>query len=404
MKKFKVLVIEDDETALMQLSRVVRKEGFEVFEAGNGAIGLDIFDKENPEIVITDLKMPGIGGLEVLHTVKNKNPNTQIIIITAFGEIDVAILAIRKGAIDYIKKPIDLEQLILALGRAREKAILNTDMPIFPSILLAEDDESARFSLKRVLRKEGWNVDEAANGAIAVEHFKKHKYDIVLLDIKMPKKDGLTALKEMKEVSEDFEAIILTGYGNESDAIQSMRSGAINFLKKPIDLEQMLISVEKAIEKLTLKRALKYRNRELEIMREIVTRITSNREIVIDVGDNTDQRAWEFVKQIIEAIEVGIIVCDKDYKILFVTEKLSKIIGFPESIFDGLDNQFLKIGVEITDNKLKEDVDSLMKLDLGTIKTRKTGNFSYIALSAFTIKRSGKLEKVILMLIRGERK
>lgn len=119
--KDKVLIVEDDEKAKESLGRVVKKEGFEVLLAENGKQGLEIFKKELPEIIITDLKMPEIDGLELLHTAKHISPNTQVILITAYGDYDTAIAALREGTLDYLKKPIDLNHLTIALGRAREK-------------------------------------------------------------------------------------------------------------------------------------------------------------------------------------------------------------------------------------------------------------------------------------------
>ena len=74
MENYKVLVIEDDEVARIVLAKAVRKEGFEVVTAENGRIGLEIFKKENPHIIITDLKMPELSGMEVLQRVKSLAP------------------------------------------------------------------------------------------------------------------------------------------------------------------------------------------------------------------------------------------------------------------------------------------------------------------------------------------
>ena len=104
MEDFKDLVVEDDATARKQLSRAIGKEGYQVFTAEDGRAGIEQFKKERPEIVVTDLKMPGVDGVEVMHTIRRLSNTTQVIVVTAFGETDTAISALREGALDYLKK------------------------------------------------------------------------------------------------------------------------------------------------------------------------------------------------------------------------------------------------------------------------------------------------------------
>ncbi len=103
MVKLKVLLIEDDEVARLSLKRVIDKEGYETLTAVDGYEGLNLFRSEKPDIVITDIKMPNIDGTEVVHTVKDISPSTEIILVTGHGDYDTAILALRDGVLDYLK-------------------------------------------------------------------------------------------------------------------------------------------------------------------------------------------------------------------------------------------------------------------------------------------------------------
>lgn len=84
-----------------------------------------------------------------------------------------------------------------------------------------EDEETTRTRLGRVLEKENWKVFLASDGEEGVKIFTENKIDVALIDIKMPKKDGLQTLHELRGITDDFEAIVLTGYGDESAAITS---------------------------------------------------------------------------------------------------------------------------------------------------------------------------------------
>jgi len=117
----KVLFIDDDEGIRKVFSILLRKEGYQVFTAENGEEGLKIFKQEIPPIVIADVKMPGINGIEVLKRVKEINPEAEVIIITGHGDMNSAIEALKLDASDFLPKPVKLETLSVALKRAQKK-------------------------------------------------------------------------------------------------------------------------------------------------------------------------------------------------------------------------------------------------------------------------------------------
>ncbi len=117
----KVLVIDDEPSALKLFSMFLKAYGYKSFEAASGEEGLDIFKAENPEIIFTDIKMPGIDGLEVLKRIKAMAPRTEVVVITGHGDMDLAIRALNSDATDFINKPIKREELEKALIRASQR-------------------------------------------------------------------------------------------------------------------------------------------------------------------------------------------------------------------------------------------------------------------------------------------
>ena len=406
MEEIKVLVVEDDETARRQLSRAIKKEGYQVLMAEDGRAGVEQFKKETPHIIVTDLKMPGMGGLELMHTVRGLSKDVQVIVVTAFGETDTAVAALREGALDYIKKPIDLDALNVALGRASERVTALMKSETFPTLLLADDEDKIRERLAKVLDKEGWDVEQVPDGEEAVTKFREKKVDIVLLDIKMPKMDGLQALHEMRKISDDFEAIILTGYGDENSAVQALRDGAINFLKKPIDLDQMILAVQKALEKLRADRSLKFRLRELEIAEQIMGTITSENELLVDLRRRISGPTRDFAQRLIDAIPVNMLVMNSGLDILFSNSQLEKALECkPEKLDEEMIKKLHAIGVnELTYENLRSVVDKITASPHGTIETIPTGKYSYLTLAPVTVLLEGQDMHCILVIIRGERK
>jgi YesN/AraC family two-component response regulator len=117
----KILVIDDEKPTLSMFRLFLDAYGYSVYTAENGTEGLEIFRKEKPAIVLTDIKMPGIDGLAVLQQIKEVAPQTAVIVITGHGDTALAEQAVALDAVDFISKPIKKEALDAALEKARKK-------------------------------------------------------------------------------------------------------------------------------------------------------------------------------------------------------------------------------------------------------------------------------------------
>jgi len=121
----KILVIDDEKPTLKMFRLLLSAYGYSVFIAEDGQTGLEIFKKESPDIVFTDIKMPGMDGIEVLRKIKETDPLTEVIVVTGHGDMDLAIQTLNLGATDFINKPIHKIALDSALGRADERIKLS---------------------------------------------------------------------------------------------------------------------------------------------------------------------------------------------------------------------------------------------------------------------------------------
>ena len=117
----RLLLIDDEKINVDVMAISLRSDGYEVLTTSSGEEGLEIFDRENPDIVITDIKMPGMDGIEVLRAIKERSDTAEVIIITGHGDVENAIEALKYGASDFINKPVRDETLALALKRAETK-------------------------------------------------------------------------------------------------------------------------------------------------------------------------------------------------------------------------------------------------------------------------------------------
>jgi DNA-binding NtrC family response regulator len=120
MKRARVLVVDDDESLRWITQLQLEEGGYAVLTAADAEQALTQIQEENPSLVITDLKMPGMSGIELLKRIRAEHPETFVVVITAFGTVQTAVEAMKSGAYDYITKPIDHEELILIVNRALE--------------------------------------------------------------------------------------------------------------------------------------------------------------------------------------------------------------------------------------------------------------------------------------------
>jgi len=118
MRRVKILVIDDDESLRRILEYNLAQEGYAVLSAASGEQGLELLKREGADLVVTDVRMPGMNGLQLLEGVRKVDPNIQVIIITAFGTIEMAVEAMKVGAFHYISKPFNRDELKLTIKKA----------------------------------------------------------------------------------------------------------------------------------------------------------------------------------------------------------------------------------------------------------------------------------------------
>jgi len=123
MKK-SILVVDDDDTLRKTMSRLFEKKGFTVNTAGTGREGLNKIREMFYDLIILDIRMPEMDGIEVLEKIMELKPETTVVMISGHGNIETAVEAIKKGAFDFIVKPLDLNRLLITIRNAGDKTVL----------------------------------------------------------------------------------------------------------------------------------------------------------------------------------------------------------------------------------------------------------------------------------------
>ncbi|BCS54884.1 sigma-54 dependent transcriptional regulator [Geobacter sp. SVR] len=128
MKRNKILVVDDEHLIRWSLEQNLKKQGFEVFTAGTGEDALRLAREEQPDLVLLDIQLPGISGIEVLEKIKDQDDETIVIMVTAHGGLETAVNAMRLGAYDYVSKPFNLDELSIIIRKALETSDLRREV------------------------------------------------------------------------------------------------------------------------------------------------------------------------------------------------------------------------------------------------------------------------------------
>ena len=154
-----------------------------------------------------------------------------------------------------------MKEALLLLDYQREKI---KDMEDKARILVVEDEQDMLLGLRKILSKQGHNVDIAENGSIGAKKVEESFFDIVVTDLKMPGLDGMELLRKVKEVYSDTIVIMITGYGTVESAVEAMKLGAYDYITKPFDPERIRTVVRKALKQIALTDENKYLKQKIK--------------------------------------------------------------------------------------------------------------------------------------------
>lgn len=165
-------------------------------------------------------------------------------------------------------------------------------------ILVVDDERAIRNSLKEILGDEGYDVDVAEDGAIAIQMAEKEKYNIIFCDIKMPNMDGMEVLDKLNEMGVEAATVMISGHGDIETAVECIKKGAFDFIQKPLDLNRILITIKNATDKVTLVKETKILKKKvygadmigssapMQRVRDIIAKVAPTDARVLIMGPN----------------------------------------------------------------------------------------------------------------------
>ena len=244
----KILVIDDDGIVRDALSVFLTRAGHEVFTAADGANGVQVFKAARPDLVVLDRDLPILSGSGVFDKIREVSKTVPILILSGYNDPEEVGAYLRSGAAAFLPKSEGLSPVLAEVDRllgvpgkaeAPEPAAGPETRAAGAGrlILIADDDQETRSILRRFLSSLSCEIVEAKDGAEALVLARLRRPAIVLLDISMPKKDGMEVLKELAPQMPGTGFMMITGNADEELARGCLDLGAFDYISKPINLE-----------------------------------------------------------------------------------------------------------------------------------------------------------------------
>ena len=235
-QKAQILVVDDDIGILETIADILSARGYQVATAEDGFKAIERVRETPFDIVLMDMKMPGMNGVETYKELKKINPKTKVILMTAYAVDELVREALKEGAAAVLNKPLDINRLTKLLEEGKGRTV----------IMVVDDDLYFSEMLKDALEEKGHEVSTAGDGLEAIEMAKKSSYDLFLIDLKLPTIDGLQTYLAIREIDPQAAAIMMTGYRQEMSKLieEAMANSAYTCLYKPFDLGEIMELIE----------------------------------------------------------------------------------------------------------------------------------------------------------------
>jgi len=239
MKKANILIVDDEIDLLETLGDIFESKGYNVTMVEDGNKAIELLKKKYFDIILMDLKMPGISGVESFKEVKRLHPSAAVIMMTAGSVGEEIKEALGAGVEAIVDKPFNVKKLVATIESILER----------PLILVVDDRIEDRETLRDILVDRKYRAFVAKDGYEAIDIVQRSDFDVILLDIRMPGIDGMEVLEVVKEIKPDIGVVMMTGYSSEGLAGESLQRGAYTCLYKPfLDMEKLLRVIEEVQE------------------------------------------------------------------------------------------------------------------------------------------------------------
>ena len=230
-KQASVLIVDDEKNMRITLSDILLDEGYDVTTASTGEEAVTLCDQHGFDIILMDVRMPGINGVEAFRRIRRHRAGVRVIMMSAYSVDDLKQAALDEGAIAFLPKPLDVHKVVRLVGEVNETAIL-----------IVENDMAVADDLQASLRSNGYRVSVANSPHDALELVEQIRFDLIFIDTQLPVMNGLELYLAIRKITPSAIAIMVTGGEAEFERLaqEAVKRTAYTIVKKPLDVDHVL--------------------------------------------------------------------------------------------------------------------------------------------------------------------
>lgn len=235
-----ILIVDDDVDFAESLEEMLLPFSYNVTLAFSGQQAIDLYKQQNFDIVLLDVKMPGLDGLQTLLQLQEVRANVNVVMMSAFSMHNLLDQALKHGAKGVLNKPLNLDALFGLLHTIAAKQV----------VLVVDDDVDFADSLAELLRSKGFTVQVTHTGEQALESLRKHKYHALILDIRLPNLNGLQVYESLRMDGLQIPTFVVTAYSREEkETIKAFDSLSVsNIYQKPFDSAVLVDEIKQLVD------------------------------------------------------------------------------------------------------------------------------------------------------------
>ena len=298
-KRLKILLTDDNTEFSLNLKDILEIKGCEVFITNDGFSALDFIMHTKVDLVLMDIKMPEMNGVETFKKMKSIIPDVPVIMLTGFAVEELIQESLQHGVYCCLCKPLDFDELFSTIenalleGKKQERKITHhteyNDIEERYEILIIDDNVGFAENLKDILVEQHYRVSLATDGISAIDINRKQEFDLVLIDINLPDIFGLDLVEKMSALAPRQEYIIITGHGTLEIAVEAVKQKKIvSFEMKPLDIHHLLSLINQIKERKNAADALRLSEEKFRTIIEngqpIVFMLDVNGKILLSEG------------------------------------------------------------------------------------------------------------------------
>ena len=227
----RVLIVDDEVNMCRTLSDILIDEGYYVHTAGTGEEAVQACSRQEFDVVLMDVRMPGMDGVEAFREIRRHREGVRVILMSAYGLEELKKSALDEGAVAFLPKPLDVERTVKLIGEVKDTAIL-----------VVEEDESVSAPLQAKLKQQGYRVTVTKSPHDALELVEQIRFDLIFVDVNLPAMNGLELYLAIKRITPESVAIMITGMDEEFERLaqEAVRRNAYTVIRKPLEIDHIL--------------------------------------------------------------------------------------------------------------------------------------------------------------------